>query len=185
GVGDQAGDVSETLERVDQQLAFVLLDRVDADVADVVDSGSEADRLRDRLCPRLELERDLTPGCLLQLDLADHVAAEVEGSHRLEQLPASPERADARRAAHLVRGEGEEVAVELLDVDRMMRCGLRGVDDHDRSLLVRPGGKALDGIDRSEGVRDEVVADDLDVARERDLLERIELQLAVLVEGNR
>ena len=92
------------------------------------------------------------------------MAAEVERRHRLEQLRASPERADARRAAHLVGREREEVAVELLDVDRVVRCGLRGVDDHDRALLVRPRGEPLDRVDRPQRVRDEVVGDDLDVA---------------------
>jgi len=44
-----------------------------------------------------------------------------------------------------------------------VRCGLRGVDDHDRALLVRPGGElqldALDAIAREGGVK--VVASNL------------------------
>ena len=42
---------------------------------------------------------------------------------------------------HLVRREREEVAAERLDVERAVRRGLRGVDDHDRVPLVRPGGE--------------------------------------------
>ena len=42
-------------------------------------------------------------------------------------------------AEHLVAGEGEEVAAELLDVDRAVRRRLAGVDDHHRVALVRPG----------------------------------------------
>jgi len=43
-----------------------------------------------------------------------------------------------------VRREGKEIAVELLDVDRVVRRGLRRVDDHDRALVVRPGSEPLD-----------------------------------------
>jgi hypothetical protein len=43
---------------------------------------------------------------------------------------------------------------------------------------VRPRGELLDGVDRAERVRDEVVRDHLDVPARRDLVERVELQLA-------
>ena len=76
----------------------------------------------------------------------------------------APQRADPARPAHLVRREREEVAAERLHVDRAVRRGLRRVDDHDRAVLVRPRGQLLDGVDRAERVRDEVVRDDLDVA---------------------
>ncbi len=111
--------------------------------------------------------------------------AEIERRHRVEQLRASPERADARGAAHLVRREGEEVAAERLDVDRSVRRRLRGVHDHDPALLVRPFREALDRIHRSERVRDEVARDDLDVAVACDLVERVELQLTEIVDRDR
>ena len=101
-VGDQTGDVRHPLERIDEQFALVLLDRVESDVGDVIDGGSETDRFRDRLGAGLELVRDLPPGRLLELDRADHVAPEVEGGHGLQQLAAPPERSYARRPAHLV-----------------------------------------------------------------------------------
>src|SRR5690348_17936229 len=84
----------------------------------------------------------------LERDRADHLAAEVERLHLLEQLAAAPERADAARPAQLVRGEREEVAAKCLHVDLLVRSRLRGVDDHDRALLVRPGGELLDRVDR-------------------------------------
>src|SRR5262249_18738485 len=115
------------------------------------------------------------PARLLDRDLPNHLAAEVEGRHPLEQLGAAPQHADARRAAQLVRGEGEGVASEPLDVDTPVRRGLRSVDDHDRALLVRPSSKLLDRIDRPESVRDEVRGDDLDVTLPRDRAERVEL----------
>ena len=42
---------------------------------------------------------------------------------------------------HLVRRDREELAVERLHVERAVRRGLSGVDDHDRVALVRPGGE--------------------------------------------
>ena len=107
---------------------------------------------------------------------------ELEGLHRPQELHASPERADARRAAHLVGREREEVTAECLHVDGAMRRGLCSVDDHDRASLMRPSREPLDRIDRAERVRDEVVGDDLDVAVARDRVEVGEVELAVVVE---
>ena len=46
-----------------------------------------------------------------QVDLADHLAAAHERRHRLEQLPAGPERTGAGGPQHLVAGEDVEVGV--------------------------------------------------------------------------
>ena len=154
------------------------LDRLETDVGDVVERDAEAVRLRDRGRARLELVRQLVPARAVERDGADHLAAEVERLHLLEQLALAPQRADAARAAQLVRREREEVAAERLHVDVLVRRGLRCVDDHDRALLVRPRGELLDRVDRAERVRDEVVGDHLDVAARGDLVERVELQLA-------
>jgi hypothetical protein len=96
---------------------LVLLDCLDADPGEVVDRGAQPDRLGDRGRAGLELVRKLVPGRLLDRDLPDHLAAVVERRHAFEQLPPAPEHADAGRAAELVRGEGEDVAAERLDVD--------------------------------------------------------------------
>src|SRR6202011_2152965 len=130
-----------------------------------------------RLRPCLELVRELAPGCPVELDRADHVTAEIERSHPLEDLRPTPERADARGATELVGREREEVAVERLDVDRLVRGGLRGVDDHDRTALVCPRAELLDRIDRPERVRDEVVRNDLDLPLAGGLVEQVEPQL--------
>ena len=106
----------------------------------------------------------------------------LNGCHRLEQLAAAPERADPARAAELVGREGEEVAAERLHVDRPVRRRLRRVDDHDRALLVRPGGEPLDRVDRAERVGDEAGRDDLDRALAREPVERVELELAGVVD---
>ena len=98
-VRHQAGDLRQPLERVGGELVLVLLDRVEPDLGDVVQRRGEADSLGDRLRSGLELVRQLPPGRLLDLDLADHVAAGVEGGHLLEQLRPPPQRADTTWAA--------------------------------------------------------------------------------------
>src|SRR4029078_7573386 len=97
-----------------RELALVVGDRLDADRGDVVHRRAEADHLGDWHRAGLELVRQLAPGRLLGAYRADHVAAQVEGRHRLEQLGAAPERPDPARPAELVRAESEEVAPELL-----------------------------------------------------------------------
>src|SRR3990170_3649793 len=49
----------------------------------------------------------------------------------------------------------------------------------------RPRNELLDRVDRPESVRDEVRGDDLDAAFPRDRVERVELQLATTVDGDR
>ena len=58
------------LERICDELVFVLLDRLEADRVQVVHGGPEADRLRNRRGTGLELVRQLTPGGL-ELNLLD------------------------------------------------------------------------------------------------------------------
>src|SRR5207253_2052165 len=76
----------------------------------------------------------------------------------------------------------KEVAAERLDVERVVRRRLRPVDDHDRALLVRPVRELLDGVDRSERVRDEVVGDYLDLSLGADRVEIAEIELPVGVD---
>ena len=45
----------------------------------------------------------------VEADVGDHVAAAEERRHGVEQRLAAPQHADARRAAHLVAAEGDEV----------------------------------------------------------------------------
>ena len=54
----------------------------------------------------------------VEADFLDHLAATEERRHRLQVLAPRPQRAGAGRAAHLVAGEGIEVAADRRDVDR-------------------------------------------------------------------
>ena len=61
-------------------------------------------------------------------DVEDHAAAAEERRHRLEQLPASPQHADAGGSAHLVAGEGQEVDIEVGDVGGHVGHVLAGIE---------------------------------------------------------
>ena len=95
----------------------VLLDGREADLRDVVDGRAERVRLRDRLRARLELVRELAPRRVLVADGADHVPAEVERRHLVEQLGASPQAANARRPVKFVRRESVKVRADRGNID--------------------------------------------------------------------
>ena len=98
-----------------------------------VDGRAEADRLGDRRGAGLELGRQLGRREAVEAHVGDHVAAAEERRHRVEQLLAAPQHADARRAAHLVAAEGDEVGVPRLHVGDVVRHVLAGVDDGQRA----------------------------------------------------
>ena len=86
---------------------------------EVVDRRRRARWPRRSACvPGLELPRHLVGDVAVLADVEDHLAAAEERRHRLEQLGAGPEAADAARAEHLVAGEPDEVGVPRLHVDR-------------------------------------------------------------------
>ena len=78
----------------------------------------------------------------VEADVGDHVAAAEERRHRVEQLVAAPQHADARGAAQLVAGEREEVGAPRLHVGDVVRHVLAAVDDGDRAGGVRGLGTA-------------------------------------------
>src|SRR5687768_7126515 len=84
-------ELREPAERVRGQLVLVRLDRGEADLGEVVDRDPEAVRLRDRGRSRLELVGELVPARAVERDRADHLAAEVERGHLLEQLGPAPQ----------------------------------------------------------------------------------------------
>ena len=131
---------------------------------EVVDGRAEADRLGDRRRARFELVGQLVPGGRLQLHGGDHVAAGQERLHRLEDLAAAVQHADARRAERLVAGPRVEVGADRRDVDGHVRDGLCAVDRADGAGGAGPRGDLRDGVDRAEHVRDMGEGDEPHVA---------------------
>ena len=87
--------------------------------------------------PASNFARQLVVGAAFDAHRQDHVAAALPGRHRRQQRLAPVEHADAGRAVDLVAGEGIEVAVERLHVDRLVRHRLRAVEQHRHPARVR------------------------------------------------
>ena len=120
----------------------------------VVDRGAQADEAGDVRRAGLELVRRVVEHGALEAHLADHLAAADEGRHRGEVLAPRPQRAGAGRAAHLVAGEGVEIAADRGDVDGAVRRGLRAVDDGDDAAPARFAADLAHRVDRAEHVGD-------------------------------
>ena len=144
----------------------------------VVHGGGQADGAGDVRGAGLELERQLGVGGRLKAHMLDHLAAGLPRRHRLQQLLAADERADARGAVHLVAGEGVEVAAERLHVHRQVRRGLGAV--HHRHRARRPASRRDLGhvVDGAQGVGDVGHGDDLG-ARAQLGVEVVHVQFAV------
>ena len=115
-------------------------------------------------------------------DRGDHVAAADERRHRVEQRLAPVQDADPRRAVELVARPGVEVGIELAQVDRQLRNGLRAVDDDDRAGGVGALDDLGDRVDRAGGVGDVADGDELDGAGREQLVELLELEHALVVD---
>ncbi len=94
-------------------------------------------------------------GALLEGDGEDHVAAALPRRHGREQLLAAVEHADAGGAVDLVAGEGVEVAVQRLHVDRRwaMACAPSSSTGTPRAWASRDD-LARPGCTRAERVGD-------------------------------
>ena len=161
------------------QLELVLADAAHAQCAEVVRGRAEADLGRDVRRPGLELPGDLVELGPAEVDFSDHLAAGQERGHRLEQLPAGPQRTRAGRGEHLVPGEDVEVGADRLDVDRHVGHGLGAVHEDECAGLVGHPGHFRDRIDGPERVADVGERDELRLELQEDL-EDIEAEDAVV-----
>ena len=159
------------------------LDRVEPDRADVVDRGAEPDCLRDRRRSRLELVRQLVEGRLVESDRADHLAAEVERRHRLEQLARAP-RARRRRSARRACGRRSRGNRSRAPGRRSARWGAAWAAS---TTMIAPCSCAQAAI-RSTGLivpsefETRPVATTLIPPSRSEGVERVELELAAIVD---
>ena len=109
---------------------------------EVINGRGEADRAGDVRRAGLEPVGRFFERAFFQSDADDHFAAAVPGRHRFQNFGAAVERADPGRSTHLVAGEGQEIAAQLLDIDRQMSGALRRIDQRDGADRARFLGKA-------------------------------------------
>src|SRR5919106_5437034 len=89
-----------------------------SDSLDVINRCREADRARNIWRAGLESMRRFLKRAFFQSYTHYHFAAAMPWRHRIEDLGLPIERADAGRATHFVSGKSEEIAAQLLDVNR-------------------------------------------------------------------
>ena len=139
-------------EGVGGELDLVAAHRVHAQPGEVVDRRPQPDRLGDGRGAGLELPGQDVGRPAVEADVGDHLAAAEEGGHGVEQLLPAPQHADAGGPAHLVAGEGEQVAAQLAHVGGQVGDVLRAVDEHDRPHRVGGVGQLADRVERAQHV---------------------------------
>ena len=102
--------------------------------------------------PAFEPVRRFLECALFERDAYDHFAAAVPWRHRIQNLRASVEHADAGRPAHLMSGKRKEIAAELLHIERHVPDALRSVHEREYACCARFRTKLRDRINRAERI---------------------------------
>src|SRR5580692_4790963 len=101
-----------------------------ANRSDIIDRGTEPDRLHDWRRAGFEFVRRVAVGDAVLEHFADHFAAAIERRHGGKMLIFAVKHADAGRTVKLVTGEGVEVAVDVAHVDVEVHRPLRAVEQY-------------------------------------------------------
>src|SRR5216683_7190800 len=96
------------------------------------------------------------------MDFSDHFSPTLIRLHLLQKLSLPVEDTYPRGSAHLVAREGEEVTVQVLDVDRHVRDRLGAVHQNFAATLVSLTGQFSYGVDCSQHVGDMRNSEELD-----------------------
>src|SRR6185503_4356632 len=109
-------DLAYPFGSIVQQLPLPSPDRVQAYRSDIVQRGTQPHNLGDHRRPRLELGRQGSPCRMLYAYRRDHVTAALVRRHPFQERFPAVEHPDPGWSKSLVAGEGEEVAVQILNV---------------------------------------------------------------------
>ena len=147
-----AFDLLQGLGAIVEEGRFIRGDLVDADAVDIVHRRAHGDDAFDVGRARFELVGQVVVGRFLEGDGKDHVAAALPGGHGFQVLRLGVEHAHAGRAIHLVGRAGEEIHVELGNVDGHVGRALRTIQQHGHADGVGFRDDFFDGINGAEGV---------------------------------
>ena len=150
----QAGDRLHRFGGVRQQFALARGDVLHADRLQVVHGCAQADEAGDVGGAGLELLRRVVEHRAVEADLPDHFPAAQERRHRRQVLAPRPQRAGAGGAAHLVAGDGVEVAADRGHVQLQVRRGLGAVDHGGDAAAAGLSADFAYRIDRAQHVGD-------------------------------
>ncbi|MNI18140.1 hypothetical protein D3C73_715370 [compost metagenome] len=163
----QAVDAAQLFGEVRQQFGFAGFHVLLPKLLQVVGSHAQADETGDVWGAGFELVRGIVEHGAVEADFLDHLAAAQERRHRVQVLATGPQRTSAGRAAHLVAGDGVEVAADRGDIDLAVRCGLRAVDHGDDAALAGFATDLAHRVDGAEHVGDVGHGQQLDLGGHR------------------
>lgn len=167
----------QPFQRGGDQLGFMRLDGVHPDVAQIPCGCSQPDHLRGHGCARLEALRGRRVGGLFHRHGLDHGTAGDERRHRVQQLQPTVEHTDTRGAQHLVTRECREIDIKGVEVDRLVRHRLAGVQDRQGANRPSPPDDFVHRGDGTSDVRMVAERDDFHALVE---LQRIEVDATVI-----
>src|SRR2546430_12476774 len=135
-----------------RKLRVVLKNCRASDPFDVINRCRESDRACDVGRASFEPMRRFLECALFERDAYDHFTATVPRWHRIQDLRASVERTDTGRCTHFVSGKREEIAAQLLHIERHMPDALRRVDQRQRAYCARFLAEFSDWIDCAQRI---------------------------------
>src|SRR5262249_35470568 len=135
-----------------RKLRVMFENRRSPDALDVINGRRESDRPCDVWRPAFEPMRRFLIWAFFQRDAHNHFTTPVPGRHGIQKLGASVKHADASRSTHLVSRERQEIAAQLLYIERHVSDALRRVDQRERAHSARFGAKLGDWINCAERI---------------------------------
>src|SRR5207237_10805020 len=122
---------------VGAQFLVVMRDVLTANAREVIHCSVQSDCARNIGSARLKAVRSRFPGAVMIIHRENHLSAPAVWRSFLEPFGAAIKHSEAGRAAHFVAGKSQEIATDLLHVERAMTSDLSYIDQcHHAALPV-------------------------------------------------
>ena len=99
-----------------------------------------------------KLEGQFIEGSLFKRYMLNHLSTALIGRYPIQPPLFTIKHPYPRRTIHLVRGENEEIGIQILHIYRHVGNGLGTVHKHRNTLLMGKSNHLLDGIDRTQHI---------------------------------
>ena len=133
----QVRHVRQRIQRVAHQRLFIFADLCQPQCRDVIQRRAQADNAACIRRTGFKSPRRFCPGgAFTEANSRDHRTAPLPRRHRLQDLGLDVQRANPRRAVELMARKSVEVAVQRLDVNRVMHHRLGTIDQDLRAMTV-------------------------------------------------
>src|SRR5438132_1228887 len=96
---------------------------------EIIHRRVEANRAGNVRCASLESMRRLFETALLEINAEDHLPAALIRGHFFQQLASPVQNPEPGWSAHFMAGEHQEIAADLLHIQRPMSGALGGINE--------------------------------------------------------